>query len=65
MRSASSAFSTFTGSSQLRVSVRSFRALKPCSRALATGGELFLRGRTGERFCVRNSGATVVSEGVG
>ncbi|QXE37382.1 glutamate synthase large subunit [Streptomyces sp. GMY02] len=31
----------------------------------ATGGELYLRGRTGERFCVRNSGATVVSEGVG
>ncbi|MGI5399672.1 glutamate synthase large subunit [Streptomyces sp. CA-135486] len=31
----------------------------------ATSGELFLRGRTGERFCVRNSGATVVSEGVG
>jgi glutamate synthase (NADPH/NADH) large chain len=31
----------------------------------ATGGELFLRGSTGERFCVRNSGATVVSEGVG
>ncbi|QNE77972.1 glutamate synthase large subunit [Streptomyces finlayi] len=31
----------------------------------ATGGELFLRGRTGERFCVRNSGAMVVSEGVG
>ncbi|MGY1501613.1 glutamate synthase large subunit [Streptomyces sp. QTS52] len=31
----------------------------------ATGGELFLRGRSGERFCVRNSGATVVSEGVG
>ncbi|MEU2557963.1 glutamate synthase large subunit [Streptomyces longispororuber] len=31
----------------------------------ATGGELFLRGRTGERFCVRNSGATVVAEGVG
>ncbi|WP_405891876.1 glutamate synthase large subunit [Streptomyces sp. NBC_01527] len=31
----------------------------------ATGGELFLRGRTGERFCVRNSGATIVSEGVG
>ncbi|MEV5483218.1 MULTISPECIES: glutamate synthase large subunit [Streptomyces] len=31
----------------------------------ATGGELFLRGRVGERFCVRNSGATVVSEGVG
>ncbi|MFI0942380.1 glutamate synthase large subunit [Streptomyces sp. NPDC021020] len=31
----------------------------------ATAGELFLRGRTGERFCVRNSGATVVSEGVG
>ncbi|MBW8821212.1 MAG: glutamate synthase subunit alpha, partial [Streptomyces sp.] len=31
----------------------------------ATGGELFLRGRSGERFCVRNSGALVVSEGVG
>ncbi|WP_093839138.1 glutamate synthase large subunit [Streptomyces aidingensis] len=31
----------------------------------ATGGELFLRGRTGERFCVRNSGATVIAEGVG
>ncbi|MFG3255765.1 glutamate synthase large subunit [Streptomyces sp. NPDC048172] len=31
----------------------------------ATGGELFLRGRVGERFCVRNSGALVVSEGVG
>ncbi|WP_405537886.1 glutamate synthase large subunit [Streptomyces antimycoticus] len=31
----------------------------------ATGGEMFLRGRVGERFCVRNSGATVVSEGVG
>ncbi|EFL31450.1 glutamate synthase large subunit [Streptomyces viridochromogenes DSM 40736] len=31
----------------------------------ATGGEMFLRGKTGERFCVRNSGATVVSEGVG
>jgi glutamate synthase (NADPH/NADH) large chain len=31
----------------------------------ATGGEMFLRGRTGERFCVRNSGALVVSEGAG
>ncbi|WP_301128202.1 glutamate synthase large subunit [Streptomyces cacaoi] len=31
----------------------------------ATGGEIFLRGRVGERFCVRNSGALVVSEGVG
>ncbi|MET7905582.1 glutamate synthase large subunit [Streptomyces sp. NPDC005355] len=31
----------------------------------ATGGELFLRGKVGERFCVRNSGATVISEGVG
>jgi glutamate synthase (NADPH/NADH) large chain len=31
----------------------------------ATGGELFLRGATGERFCVRNSGATVIAEGVG
>ncbi len=31
----------------------------------ATGGELFLRGVVGERFCVRNSGATAVVEGVG
>jgi glutamate synthase (NADPH/NADH) large chain len=31
----------------------------------ATSGELFLRGSVGERFCVRNSGATVVAEGVG
>ncbi|MDR3176049.1 MAG: glutamate synthase large subunit [Desulfovibrio sp.] len=31
----------------------------------ATGGELFLRGRAGERFAVRNSGATAVVEGVG
>lgn len=31
----------------------------------ATGGEIFLRGVVGERFCVRNSGATAVSEGIG
>ncbi len=31
----------------------------------ATAGELFLRGQVGERFCVRNSGATAVVEGVG
>jgi glutamate synthase (NADPH) large chain len=31
----------------------------------ATGGELFLRGIVGERFCVRNSGALAVVEGVG
>jgi len=31
----------------------------------ATAGELFLRGRVGERFCVRNSGAVVVAEGAG
>jgi glutamate synthase domain-containing protein 2/glutamate synthase domain-containing protein 3 len=31
----------------------------------ATSGELLLRGRAGERFCVRNSGATAVVEGVG
>lgn len=31
----------------------------------ATSGELFLRGQVGERCCVRNSGATVVVEGVG
>jgi glutamate synthase (NADPH/NADH) large chain len=31
----------------------------------ATAGELFIRGQVGERFCVRNSGATAVVEGVG
>src|SRR6266540_1515505 len=31
----------------------------------ATGGELFLAGSAGERFAVRNSGATAVVEGVG
>jgi glutamate synthase (NADPH/NADH) large chain len=31
----------------------------------ATSGEIFLRGRVGERFCVRNSGITAVVEGVG
>ncbi len=31
----------------------------------ATSGELYLAGLVGERFCVRNSGATAVVEGVG
>jgi glutamate synthase (NADPH/NADH) large chain len=31
----------------------------------ATGGEAFIRGVVGERFCVRNSGAVAVVEGVG
>jgi glutamate synthase (NADPH/NADH) large chain len=31
----------------------------------ATSGEIFIRGLVGERFCVRNSGATAVVEGVG
>ena len=31
----------------------------------ATGGEAYLRGTVGERFCVRNSGATAVAEGCG
>jgi glutamate synthase (ferredoxin) len=31
----------------------------------ATGGEAYIRGIAGERFCVRNSGATAVVEGVG
>jgi glutamate synthase (NADPH) large chain len=31
----------------------------------ATGGELFVRGRVGERFAVRNSGASAVVEGIG
>ncbi|QIK76277.1 glutamate synthase large subunit [Nocardioides piscis] len=31
----------------------------------ATSGQIFLRGQAGERFCVRNSGATAIVEGVG
>ncbi len=31
----------------------------------ATSGEAYIRGKAGERFCVRNSGASVVAEGVG
>ncbi len=31
----------------------------------ATGGEAFIRGMAGERFCVRNSGAAAVVEGTG
>ncbi|MFT3877990.1 MAG: glutamate synthase large subunit [Propioniciclava sp.] len=31
----------------------------------ATSGEIYIRGQVGERFCVRNSGATAVVEGVG
>lgn len=31
----------------------------------ATSGQVFIRGRVGERFCVRNSGADAVVEGIG
>jgi glutamate synthase (NADPH/NADH) large chain len=31
----------------------------------ATDGEIYLRGVVGERFCVRNSGAVAVAEGIG
>jgi len=31
----------------------------------ATSGQIFINGLVGERFCVRNSGATAVVEGVG
>ena len=31
----------------------------------ATTGELYIRGRAGERFCIRNGGANAVVEGVG
>ncbi len=31
----------------------------------ATGGSLYIRGRAGERFAVRNSGATAIVEGIG
>jgi glutamate synthase (ferredoxin) len=46
---------------------------EPCENVIAgnvalygaTSGELFIRGVAGERFCVRNSGASAVVEGVG
>ena len=43
------------------------RTSSPATSSLygATGGEAFFRGVVGERFCVRNSGATAVVEGVG
>ncbi len=31
----------------------------------ATSGEIYIRGQVGERFCVRNSGATAIVEGLG
>ncbi len=31
----------------------------------STSGEIFIRGVVGERFCVRNSGATAIVEGIG
>jgi glutamate synthase (NADPH) large chain len=31
----------------------------------ATSGEIFIRGKVGERFCVRNSGAIAIAEGIG
>jgi glutamate synthase (ferredoxin) len=31
----------------------------------ATSGKAFINGMAGERFCVRNSGADAVAEGVG
>ena len=31
----------------------------------ATSGEAYINGKAGERFCVRNSGATAVVEGIG
>ena len=31
----------------------------------ATSGQMYIRGQVGERFCVRNSGASAVVEGVG
>src|SRR4029079_2844936 len=36
-----------------------------CIACGARSGEIFLRGVVGERFCVRNSGALAVAEGVG
>jgi glutamate synthase domain-containing protein 3 len=36
-----------------------------CALYGATGGELFINGHAGDRFAVRNSGATAVVEGVG
>jgi glutamate synthase domain-containing protein 3 len=36
-----------------------------CALYGATGGEVFINGLTGDRFAVRNSGATAVVEGAG
>ena len=38
---------------------------RQCAFYGATSGEAFIRGKAGERFCVRNSGANAVVEGVG
>ena len=48
-----------------RSSPRTTRSWATSSLYGATGGETFLRGQAGERFAVRNSGATAVVEGVG
>ncbi|BHH84703.1 glutamate synthase large subunit [Desulforhopalus sp. 52FAK] len=51
----------------LGVSYRSHEAVIVGNTCLygATGGKLFAAGKAGERFCVRNSGAKVVVEGIG
>lgn len=51
------AASTFVPSENMAVGNVSFYG--------ATSGEAFIRGMAGERFCVRNSGAKVVVEGIG
>ncbi len=48
-------------------------AFEPCNNVIAgntllygaTGGEMFINGMVGERFAVRNSGASAVVEGIG
>ena len=54
--------------SVLRVSPLCARRIHPDRQYLpygATGGEAYFRGRAGERFAVRNSGAKAVVEGTG
>ena len=54
-----------TGPGRRRSTPRSRSSPATSSATAPPSGEIFLRGQVGERFCVRNSGATAVVEGVG
>ena len=50
---------------QARLDAETSAIIGNCALYGATGGKLFVRGMAGDRFAVRNSGATAVVEGVG